>query len=590
MAAAVRFDAQGGLNINPTQDTAAQDTAAATSALLSQLDQNEEQGFPSWAAALIARVDATETRLTLVESENKKLRKDVIYLRQQLNGKMQMARLGFLTSMPQGLLSACFHAWSFAADVLRTERRHTKEDAAEALTEEEASAAMDAAIAEKHGEPENFRLAVRAGQGAVNRLEQIAFTSKMQARRRHSTFESRAAKAAAEDSDEDDETGRAGTAPWVSQVEDSIDSLDKRLDSIDKRLANGAGAGGGGGGAGAGGSGSPGGKDGVFGVGEEDALLGGTAAEAIASLQRESKAAEGAIAQALKLLQAQVMSKASRSELQHGMSRAMDAAFDAQERSRAVAASLVSVATDVDTRASGKDLYRLESFVQQVIQQGGGLGGGGGGGQGAPMLRMTRLNGGGDNRDSPLQPTHCLACNQALTYPLPAEKPHETQYRPTSSHGRSSTSPPRDAGGRRSPPAVSSSRPRTPDDGSPRIVGQQFWPTGGTDARAKMHYGKEPANELRKQTQRQLASMAGAPSAANSRLGSARKDRPIEALLGRPTSAPALPRGAAEHTAGNKKVFGVNNGGGAPSPALVPGKRVTVGMGNHSKWLRSVGA
>ena len=58
----------------------------------------------------------------------------------------------------------------------------------------------------------------------------------------------------------------------------------------------------------------------------------------------------------------------------------------------------------------------------------------------------------------------------------------------------------------------------------------------------------------------------------------------------RPTSAPALPRGAAEHTAGNKKVFGVNNGGGAPSPALVPGKRVTVGMGNHSKWLRSVGA
>ena len=308
MAAAVRFDAQGGLNINPTQDTAAQD-AAQPPPLLSQLDQNEEQGFPSWAAALIARVDATETRLTLVESENKKLRKDVIYLRQQLNGKMQMARLGFLTSMPQGLLSACFHAWSFAADVLRTERRHTKEDAAEALTEEEASAAMDAAIAEKHGEPENFRLAVRAGQGAVNRLDQNAITSKIQARRRHSTFESRAAKAAAEDSDDEDETGHAGPAPWVSQVEDSIDSLDKRLDSIDKRLANGAGAGGGGGGAGAGGSGSPGGKDGVFGVGEEDALLGGTAAEAIASLQRESKAAEGAIAQALKLLQAQVMSR-----------------------------------------------------------------------------------------------------------------------------------------------------------------------------------------------------------------------------------------------------------------------------------------
>lgn len=119
-------------NINPTQDTAAQNAAPATSALLSQLDQNEEQGFPSWAAALIARVDATETRLTLVESENKKLRKDVIYLRQQLNGKMQQlngkARLGFLTSMPQGLLSACFQAWSFAVDMRRTGRsRHLRE-------------------------------------------------------------------------------------------------------------------------------------------------------------------------------------------------------------------------------------------------------------------------------------------------------------------------------------------------------------------------------------------------------------------------------------------------------------------------------
>lgn len=341
------------------------------------------------------------------------------------------------------------------------------------------------------------------------------------------------------------------TTPWKIQIEQSIEKIEQKMQDLPATQA-------------CGGAST---SSAAHGDSTSVALRGleGSDADrldaAITALARETKAAEGAIAQALKLLQAQVMSKAARTELQHGLSRAMDAAFDAQERSRAVASSLVSIATDVDTRAPIDAVVRLESILHSQLSSSGGGGG--------PLIASRRIM--HDNRGSPLHPTHCLSCKQPLPYtshghgggdPAPPHEPlhHQAASRPSSS-------------GRLSPPISPMRSPTRSGDASPladtspktdfgaasgyvALSGRSFHTSGslrrdGTDMHrnAKLIYGVPPANETRRKTALQLQMLGGYSGPGSTvRAGSAKGERkPIEAIVGRPTSAAALLPGQGRH-------------------------------------------
>ena len=274
---------------------------------------------------------------------------------------------------------------------------------------------------------------------------------------------------------------------------------------------------------------------------------------AMSALSRETKAAESAIAQALKLLQAQVTSKATRTELQHGLSRAMDAAFDAQERSRAVASSLVSLANDVDARAPLQALARLEHMVHSQVT--GGVGG-------APILSAKRIT--TDHRDSHPQPSLCLSCKQPLPLAASAPLSHDVLYHPSSPGGR--------AGDLASQGA--------PDGKAFQTIGSACRDGTRSDPSrtAKQLYGAPPANETRKRTALQLQMLAAnsATTPGPTRAGSAKSERgrPIEAIIGqaRPTSAAALLPGQKRpmNASASTSSLLAASGGGVASTRMVP--------------------
>ena len=231
----------------------------------------------------------------------------------------------------------------------------------------------------------------------------------------------------------------------------------------------------------------------------------------LATLTRETKAAESAIAQALKLLQAQVMSKAARAELQHGLSRAVEAATDAQERSRAVASNLVAIASEVDSRAPLKALARLETSMQSQLAASAS------GASSGPILHAKRITA---QPESALMPTHCLSCQQPPpTHPttrrrtrLPTPQPDSARRqagqrllageprRAASAVGRQ-TRPPMQEATLVPLPAPSPSPKAVPHDGLLRR-------TADLMRNPKLTYGVPPANETRKQTQLQLHMLA----------------------------------------------------------------------------------
>ena len=291
----------------------------------------------------------------------------------------------------------------------------------------------------------------------------------------------------------------------------------------------------------------------------------------LATLTRETKAAESAIAQALKLLQAQVMSKAARAELQHGLSRAVEAATDAQERSRAVASNLVAIASEVDSRAPLKALARLETSMQSQLAASAS------GASSGPILHAKRITA---QPESALMPTHCLSCQQPLPTYSHYSPPHETAYLPAGlslSPGRAASS------GRRTPTrGLGCGSPDSPPDagvdlgaaaGAVTLTGKSFHTMGslrrdGVDLmrNPKLTYGVPPANETRKQTQLQLHMLAanrtagsasgldggggggggGGAGGGRARPSTAKGERfgRVEAVVGRqpsrPTSAAAL--------------------------------------------------
>ena len=226
----------------------------------------------------------------------------------------------------------------------------------------------------------------------------------------------------------------------------------------------------------------------------------------IANLARETKAAEGAIAQALKLLQAQVMSKASRSELQHVLSTSMDAVDQAHEKTRALAA-------DVETRAPREAIGRLETFLKQQAHS-----------AGSPII-VTQRVAPGSHRISPLLPTHCLSCKQALPYQTPPPMPHETAGMPIAPTASTSCGP--NARGE-----LDSSL--APSHG--HVAVGHFCASDAHMMRAKLAYGKEPQNDTRRRTQQMLSQLSGAAAAAPAAhvLGQP------SSVLARPTSAPTL--------------------------------------------------
>ena len=66
-------------------------------------------------------------------------------------------------------------------------------------------------------------------------------------------------------------------------------------------------------------------------------------APATAAATADSKGVEAAIAEGLKLLQAQLVAKASKEEVETAITKARDTSVDAQERLRVVMASLESL-------------------------------------------------------------------------------------------------------------------------------------------------------------------------------------------------------------------------------------------------------
>ena len=117
----------------------------------------------------------------------------------------------------------------------------------------------------------------------------------------------------------------------------------------------------------------------------------------------------------------------------------VEAATDAQERSRAVASNLVAIASEVDSRAPLKALARLETSMQSQLAASAS------GASSGPILHAKRITA---QPESALMPTHCLSCQQPLPTYSHYSPPHETAYLPAGlslSPGRAASS------GRRTP-------------------------------------------------------------------------------------------------------------------------------------------
>jgi len=170
-----------------------------------------------------------------------------------------------------------------------------------------------------------------------------------------------------------------------------------------------------------------------------------------------AKAIESAIGQAFKLLQAQVLSKASRRELHEALAKALDTSLDSQERLRMISSSLESLSEEVKTRASNEHVAELQKVLGK--------------------MRHLQEHGGANKRqaqDDPLMPSMCLACNQALPLKKKALPSHIIDLgAPAQMRGKS--------------------------------AGQL---RGKAAERARLLFGREPENAQRRQTAQQLRDMA----------------------------------------------------------------------------------
>lgn len=227
------------------------------------------------------------------------------------------------------------------------------------------------------------------------------------------------------------------------------------------------------------------------------------------------------------------MTKASRTELQHGLQRATEAALDAQDRSKAVASDLLSVAFELDSRASHEAVARLEALVLGLplppasrLDKAH---------RAAPVIRTQRAGATG----TMLLPSHCLSCHQPLPHPPSPPPPHETPKGGAPQAGGDSRSSPQRAHSSMSAGTNSMSAGVSMHASSTRL----FYPFKAADTshHAKVAFGREPTHEVRKRMQQQLAASATAAMAGRLKVdailgsGAAVGGRP-----GRPASAPVL--------------------------------------------------
>lgn len=189
--------------------------------------------MPPWAEALLTRQSATEhalsslqrttaDRLSTLEDMARRLQRDVLATRQMLSGRMQAARLGFLSRSPTALLACTFNAWHFASDVLREEKRMQQ-----ALADDAEAAAVEAAQTNAYGGPSSFRLAMRAGVGAVTRVERSLHDATMARRKERQrvgkkltylvSSRSSSGVGVADSSDEESDVG-GERSPWMEEV------------------------------------------------------------------------------------------------------------------------------------------------------------------------------------------------------------------------------------------------------------------------------------------------------------------------------------------------------------------------------------
>ena len=232
-------------------------------------------------------------------------------------------------------------------------------------------------------------------------------------------------------------------------------------------------------------------------------------ADSHSQLNIKSKETEAAIAQALKLLQAQVVTKASREELREALGRALDASSASQERTREIADA-------------------VEKLSQEAHRPGKGMGGT----NSRHMLTVTKLN-----VDGVHSSTHCMACMQPLPRSVSPPSPHEVAYRPSGSNpaspkrrsphtsfeahsfgdqfeGELLGDPARGAPGTIAPSTLLS----RPTSASSTVATASLRPTSfhppavrqGLDfaRNAKLTYGREPSNEIRRRTRRELQELS----------------------------------------------------------------------------------
>ena len=130
-----------------------------------------QDDIPPWAKDMMARQDKIEKLLSTVEPRLHRAERSISIFRQQLGGRMQVARLGFLTRMPQGLMQCTFNAWVFATKAVHDERAEhaaqfpldRRPSVKAPLPEETMSEVIERAIDTKYDSRETFRLTVRAG-------------------------------------------------------------------------------------------------------------------------------------------------------------------------------------------------------------------------------------------------------------------------------------------------------------------------------------------------------------------------------------------------------------------------------------------
>ena len=399
----------------------------------SEADRTRLQALEVRMAALEAKASPaptdSSTRLEQMAADLERLQNEVHMLRSLLHARFESEGMGYILKSDASILRSTFKVWGFYTGVRRVRRfremASADTEAGKPFSEEEEAEEIEQAQEAGFGTAAGFRLKVHIG----------ALVSALRAPLRSSS--SAATDESGMDNEQLDEASRPG---WMRRVEGALMELRERVDRMSEkdelrkqamtasRQQHAADATT---------SRSSSASDIAEVAAVAQSLLAQSSAHeaevkrigsSLTSLSSESKSAEGAIAQALKLLQAQTVTKASRHEMRQAVARALEAALDGQERAREVAAAIERVEAVLPTKATKEELARLEAALAALAASG--------------ELQTREWGLATRQLDHVDSATHCLSCHQPL--PTPSAPPPPHLYHTSSRGGGSPRRSPRE--------------------------------------------------------------------------------------------------------------------------------------------------